>query len=509
MKKEEKKAAVKLDGVQLFQNKRHKEQVKKVLQTFADAYKNMRRGKRKADLYEDDPYTPHPSWNELRQLGRKSWIVQRACKAIPDDATKNWIDITDSESKNDTDLKKVKDLMTKFDLRGKLAEAGFQSELQGGAAIFLGVLDGTKGANAEPLVVKKVTSLEALTVISMLWIRGESPYSTNPMSPFYGKPEKFRLTDIMENPTGGTEIKASDQVFHCTRFMLFNGLVVDRIHRMERWGFGDSRVYAMQEALKSFGIVTAGVEDIFLDFATKILTIEGMLEKLMTPSGRNDLSERLNFLNETTSNDGLLVLGEHEKYDKVTHNVSGMKDFIGFVIDLVAGAADIPKTKLFGQQLGTLSGAEETGEDYDNRVERYQDTVLRPHIETFLDIAYPVATGKPRPATLQWQFNPLEKPNTKEQVEIQSLASQTVINLYNAYLINEEEARTVLSSKSENWMLNVDPKVVIEKPEVNPPVNPPLKGAPAGVVPQLQNIEKPEAEATPNEKPGKKSKTTA
>jgi len=479
------KKAVKTDTAELT-SKRSAKALAKTFQEFADAYRNTRRARRKADLYEDEEFIPHPTWTQLRTIGRRSWIVQRACKVVVEDAVKNWIDMTDSEAAGETKLKEVKDMMTKFDFKQKLIDAYFQCALQGGSGIFLGVLDGAaidKKGKPIPLDTKKVTSLEALSVISMPWIMGQSPYSTNPMNPYYGKAENYRLTDSVEV---NKELKAmanSGQLYHASRFMLFSGTVVDKLHRMERWGFGDSSVYSAMEALKTFGITTAGVEDIFLDFTTKIFKLQGFIEKLISAEGRANLTTRMTLFNESLSNDALALVGDGEEFTKISHNVSGMKDFLTFAIDLVSGAFCLPKTKLFGQQLGTLAGADESGADYDDRVKRCQD-VLMPHIDVFLDIAYQVTTGKPRPSTMQWKWNPLESPTFKEQVEIQAIASNSVRSLYEINLLTEEEARTVLSSKSENWLINVDPKKtvpplpVVEKttpPAVKPVVEPVIK----------------------------------
>jgi hypothetical protein len=48
---------------------------------------------------------------------------------------------------------------------------------------------------------------------------------------------------------------------------------------------------------------------------------------------------------------------------------------------------------------------------------------------------------------------------------MQKTASSTAVELYFNQIIELDEARTIFSSESENWLLNIDPNRKVEKQE--------------------------------------------
>ena len=77
------------------------------------------------------------------------------------------------------------------------------------------------------------------------------------------------------------------------------------------------------------------------------------------------------------SSDGIVLIGDEEEFDKIGTPMTGYAEMFDKFIDTVSGATGIPKTRLFGQQLGTLAGATETTRDYYDFLKSYQKKKIK------------------------------------------------------------------------------------------------------------------------------------
>ena len=106
----------------------------------------------------------------------------------------------------------------------------------------------------------------------------------------------------------------------------------------------------------------------------------------------------------------------------------------------MAGAAEIPATRLFGR---SPQGLNATGEsdlmNYYEKIAQLQESMLRPALDKLLPVLF-VSTLGFLPEELDYVFEPLATQNPTERAEILAKASETVIRLYEAGLLTREEA---------------------------------------------------------------------
>lgn len=371
---------------------------------------------------------------EVEARYRYDWMVRRIVEALPEDGLREWIDF---KTEDDEVVKKVNEKLKQIKAKSKLNDGLTFGRLYGGA---VGVLVTTgSGGPEDPL-----TELDDLIGINILdrWQLQVEKSFTDPLEPNFGEPEIYRLT-----PRIGDQIPNSR--IHASRVLRFDGARISDIDKIANKGWTDSVIIALQDALKAFGISLQSGSQLFMDFVTKVLQIENAQELLQSAEGRTALETRLQAAIANLSNMGIVFTdgkeGSQETFKKIQTPIQGFVDLVKLYIDIMAGASGYPKTRLFGQQVGTLAGAEEDTRGYYDRVSGYQGTQIKPPLERIIELILrskqgPTSGNVPDDWTIE--FNPLWQPTEKEQAETRKLMSETDKNNIEAGVYTGEEAAT-------------------------------------------------------------------
>ena len=133
-----------------------------------------------------------------------------------------------------------------------------------------------------------------------------------------------------------------------------------------------------------------------------------------------------------------------------------------FMMDM-AGAAEIPATKLFGR---SPQGLNATGEadlrNYYDMIAQMQERLLRPALEKLLPVMAISCWGY-YPDDLEIIFEPVMTTSPTERAELAQQMSADVISAFQAGLLSREEAREELKARGED--LGVYAKIEPEKEE--------------------------------------------
>ncbi len=156
---------------------------------------------------------------------------------------------------------------------------------------------------------------------------------------------------------------------------------------------------------------------------------------------------------------GLQLLSSEDSMETHSYSFSGLSDiYEAFMMDM-AGAAEIPATKLFGR---SPQGLNATGEadlrNYYDLIAQMQERLLRPALEKLLPIMAVSCWGYV-PDDLEIVFEPVMTSSPAERAELVQKLSADVISAFQAGLISREEAREELKSRGEG--LGVYGKIVI------------------------------------------------
>ena len=117
----------------------------------------------------------------------------------------------------------------------------------------------------------------------------------------------------------------------------------------------------------------------------------------------------------------------------------------------IAGAAEIPATKLFGR---SPQGFQSTGEaemrNYYEMIAGLQERYLRPALERLLPVMAISCFGY-LPEDLDFVFNPLATVTAEESEELAGKLTDRVEKLYRAGLLTFEEALNELKTVGEKY----------------------------------------------------------
>lgn len=339
---------------------------------------------------------------------RFDWTSRRVVEIIPEDATREWIEV----NAEDKDL--VTEINTKMDelqLQAKIEEGLVIGRIHGGAIGILGVDDGQDPE--EPLNLDSIKTFDFIHILDRYQITISKTYS-DPLKANFDSPE---ILTVQPQTATGASTTPSLRI-HSSRVVFFNGNYVTRMQRAGNAGWEDSIYVALEDAIKNFGVTTRSVAILMQDYITKVLKIPDLADLLATQEGRDSLEYRLQAAMSKMSSLGISVIGEGEEYAKIQTPTAGLPKLVELFMEILAGASGIPRARFFGQQLGRLAGATETTRAYYDMVGAYQEKRIRNPLDYILTILLNTQdfyTKGKEPENWSFDFLPLWK-DTQEDI---------------------------------------------------------------------------------------------
>lgn len=339
---------------------------------------------------------------ELINAYRGSWMARKIVDIPALDSCRNWrawqasqdqIELIEAEEK-------------RLNVRGKVLEARKKARLFGGAAIYADFGDDA----AKPLDLNRIRkgAIRFLTVFTpRQLIPGE--IDTDPMSEFFGMPKEFTIA-------GGTQGQAR---IHPSRLTVFYGNELpDRDITASAFGWGDSVLVAVIDAVKQAESAAANVNSLIYEANVDVVSIEGLTEILRSNGGEDKVRELLKVNLDAKSNLRALVLDAKNKYDRKAVSFGTLPDLLDRFDQHAAGAADIPMTRFMGMSPGGMNSTGESDlRNYYDRVSAGQTLEMTPAMMRFDEALIRSATGA-RDAAIYYDWNPLWQLSEKEKADI-------------------------------------------------------------------------------------------
>ena len=405
----------------------------------------------------------------LETMFRFDWVVARVIEAIVQDALREWIDFNTEEQDVVQD---VNDRLKELDVTCKFEEALVLARLYGGSAMIIGT-DGDADPE-EPLDIDRLGAIESLSVLDRYQLRIVKRFG-DATKPFYGEPEIYALQEIAS--LGSENL---GQKIHTSRILKFNGNFLPKRQLIGNDGWHDSVLVKIEETLKQHGTSMQSGVVLMQDFITKVLKIPNLADILADEeTASQTLEARMQFAIQNFSSVGVTVVGEEEEFKKIQTPIAGLVDLMDKYIEHVAAAADMPRARMFGQQLGVLAGAEETTRGWFDKVKAFQGKNIKSPLDRLIFLilsSKDSATGGTVPDAWSFKFNPLWQPTEKEQAETKKLMSETDKNYFETGVLTEDEIansrfptsgysiETALDEETREAMSKIEPEEEDEKP---------------------------------------------
>jgi len=286
----------------------------------------------------------------------------------------------------------------RLNLRGKVLEASTKARLFGGAALFIGTDDSDLAMPLDLEAVRK-GGLRHLTVLTRRQLAA-GDMDGDPASEWYGKPKFYTLTGA-----NGTQV-----VIHPSRLVIFKGAMTpnEDFGGMGNHAWGESVLAATFDAIKNADSTAANIASLVFEAKTNI----------GNQAYEDAVLRRYTLANAIKGVNGTLILDAEEEYESKSAPLSGLTDILMAFMQIVAGAADIPVTRLLGQ---SPAGMNATGaadmKNYHDRIQAIQELDYTPAMVRLDECLIRSATGACDPAIYS-TWAPLEQMSEKERADI-------------------------------------------------------------------------------------------
>ena len=366
---------------------------------------------------------------------RESWLAKRIIDMPSDDMTRAWYTL--SANLPEADLRRLKLLEARHSVKQELTAALRWARLYGGS-------------------------------LALMVIRGEEDRLDRPMDPDFLLPDCFqgllvldraqgiepsleRVTDV-EDPDFGlpmyytvhlqTEAGAAVRLHH-SRVLRFVGRELPALEAERENGWAASELEHIWDELMKRSATSANIAQ--LVFQANLTTLKmsdfGELLAVGTEGQRRQVLEAVAQENRLRTSFGLQILSAGDTLETHSYSFSGLSEiYEAFMMDM-AGAAEIPATKLFGR---SPQGLNATGEsdlrNYYEMIAQLQERSLRPALEKLLPVMAISCWGEV-PPDLEIVFAPLMTTSPNDRADLMGKWTEALVKAVDSGLLSLEEAR--------------------------------------------------------------------
>ena len=368
-------------------------------------------------------YTPEVGIDRMTadSIFRSSWLGKRVITTIADDMTREWRTPIWDGSRDDDGVFDIQREETRLQVPKRVHSAIKWARMYGGCLLVMVTKEArTTEDLAQPLDVERVGKGDLVNLISYdrwrAWgmppeLRGTNnpdllvPYLNQTLDdPNFGFPEYYYLSDTMIR-------------IHHSRCVRFEGEELSWYEWAKNAFWHDSVYKSILRALTSYDTLMAGSSNLVTQANIDVMMASGLVDALATQEGTDRVLKRYEMLNLMKSVFGLMVLdkeGEELKRQALSA-LGGLRDVMDrFALD-VSGAADVPITRLFGQQpSGLNSDGESSLVNYEAHVKAKQTKDITPQMNRLDQVLVRSALGR-MPEDYRFEWNPLRQQSENDK----------------------------------------------------------------------------------------------
>ena len=367
-------------------------------------------------------------WQLLTSLYRSSWIVQRVCNVIPEDAL---ADLSVEAPGLETEqLHKLEEEIRSTHLRESILEGLRWGRLYGGAAAII-MISGQEEDMSLPLDINNIMpgSFHGLYVVDR-WsgIYPGLDLVDNERDPDFGLPEYYEVRD----ETGGGSYRV-----HHSRVLCFRGIQMPYWEQQAEQYWGTSEIEAMYDELIKRDNVAHNIANLTFKANLNVLQVKDLNQMFASSSTANQrrIYEMLSAINTLENSLGVRVIDQNESIQQLQYSFSGLPEVMDSAMMDMSGATRIPATRLFGRSPAGMNSTGESDEKmYRQTLEQERAVHIVPVLEKLIPIVCHSAIGM-FPAGAKFKFPPLIELTVDQKAQIVDQRSTALERLFQSNLI--------------------------------------------------------------------------
>lgn len=367
-------------------------------------------------------------WSLLTSLYRSSWIVQRVCSVIPEDALTD-LRIEAPELDNEK-MNRLDRVIQKTKIRRKIIDAMKWARLYGGSAAVI-MLDGQDEDMAEPLRVKDILpgSFRGLFVVDR-WsgIYPSTELVSNKSSSDFGLPRYYEVRD--ENGVIRYRI-------HHSRLIRFIGVDMPYYEAIAEQQWGTSAIESMFDDLVRRDNVTHNIANLTFKACLSVYEIENLDQIFASASSQAQkrMYSMIQAMGILESNLGVKLVNKGDSVQQLQYGFSGLPEVLdGAMLD-VSGSTAIPATRLFGRSPAGMNSTGESDEkNYRSTLEQQRSIHILPALEKLAPIVCMSELGE-IPEGVEFKLPPLDEMTPNDKADVVDKQTAYLERLFQANVI--------------------------------------------------------------------------
>ena len=367
-------------------------------------------------------------WSLLTSLYRSSWIVQRVCSVIPEDALTD-LRIEAPELDNEK-MNRLDRVIQKTKIRRKIIDAMKWARLYGGSAAVI-MLDGQDEDMGEPLRVKDILpgSFRGLFVVDR-WsgIYPSTELVSNKSSSDFGLPRYYEVRD--ENGVIRYRI-------HHSRLIRFIGVDMPYYEAIAEQQWGTSAIESMFDDLVRRDNVTHNIANLTFNACLSVYEIENLDQIFASASSQAQkrMYSMIQAMSILESNLGVKLVNKGDSVQQLQYGFSGLPEVLdGAMLD-VSGSTAIPATRLFGRSPAGMNSTGESDEkNYRSTLEQQRSIHIMPALEKLAPVVCMSELGEV-PESVEFKLPPLDEMTPNDKADVVDKQTAYLERLFQANVI--------------------------------------------------------------------------
>lgn len=363
---------------------------------------------------------------EIMNAYRGAWLPRKIVDIPAMDSCRKW---RNWQAEQDQ-IEAIEAEENRLNVRGKVLEARIKARLWGGSAILIGTGDLNL---MEPLNVDGIDTagLRYLTVFTRRQLTA-GEIDRDPTSEFYGKPVSYTVRG-----NNGMSMEV-----HPSRLVIFQGNAAADDELAVQQGWGDSVLVSVLGAVKNADSTAGNIASLVFEAKVDIIRVPNFTAGLADPEYENRILRRYSLANIGKGINGVLMLDKDEEYQSKSTSFANLPEIVDRFLQIVAGAADIPLTRLLGTSPGGMNSTGESDlRNYYDRVSAMQEIEMTPAMHRMDEAIIRSALGD-RPTEVHYIWSSLWQISDKERADIGKINAETIKTLNDTSLFPSEALAT-------------------------------------------------------------------
>ena len=256
---------------------------------------------------------------------------------------------------------------------------------------------------------------------------------------------------LSDRPGPSANICYGTVKIHHSRVLRFVGRELPYMEMVAENYWGASELEHIWDELQKRNATSANIAQ--LVFQANITTLKmghlGQHLAMGTEKQRQEALQAMETENRLRTSFGLQIMNKDDSLENHSYSFGGLSEiYEAFMMDM-AGAAEIPATKLFGR---SPQGMNSTGEadlrNYYDMIAQMQERYLRPALEKLVPVMAISCWGY-APEDMEIIFEPIMTSSPAEKAELVQKMTADVIEAFKCGLITREEAVAELQARGE------------------------------------------------------------